>query len=595
MIRNMYGKNEVAVKQKREMGSVFKKLYLLFVVSMAIIYACTIIIFLTYAASQRKVAINAMQVTVRQGASALREQLDIVADLEKNLVSDSRTLSLYQDTYLDAYEISKVRLGLIGSMRSFQSMNNIIQEIAVMFPGQKVELSTMNEVSRKECVPAERMEGDTARRLVYVDGQVQMELWYPLTRSTESDYVPDYGVRVTLAEDYLKELLERFAVEKQSGGFTVLNTGEGLQQIPGEENTEDGGQLMESWRQAWEEAGCPESFMGKGRCMGKSYLFLSEAIPEYGTMLVAYRGGSWLDSSTIMALLVMGGVILLVSGLFFLMLFQTNTTVHKPLQKVVQAFEKMQEGDLSIRISHKHQDEFQYIYSAFNKTVERIEELIENVKEQGRLLQNAELMQLQSQINPHFLYNSFYLIRIMAKNESYEQITGFVTSLAKYYRFLNKEVNQNIPLSREVEHMINYIDIQQMRFGDKITVTLGELPDIVSSFQVPKLILQPIVENAYNYGMADILQDGRIAVSYEIREDFLYITVEDNGSGGSEENLSRMREYIKDYQGRAAGHALSNIERRLKLAYGEDSGILLEKSSLGGLKVSLKLDMSVTL
>ena len=277
------------------------------------------------------------------------------------------------------------------------------------------------------------------------------------------------------------------------------------------------------------------------------------------------------------------------------MLFQTNTTVNKPLQKVVQAFEKLQDGDLSIRISHKYQDEFQYIYSSFNRTVERIQELIENVKEQSRLLQNAELMQLQSQINPHFLYNSFYLIRIMAKNESYEQIVQFVTSLAKYYRFLNKEVDQNISLSKEVEHMMNYIDIQQMRFGDKISVSIGELPENAVSFRVPKLILQPVVENAYNYGMSSILKDGCIRIGYEMDEDFLNIIIEDNGSSVEEEKLEQMREYIRDYQGRAAGHALSNIERRLKLAYGEDSGILLENSDFGGLKVVLRLDMSVVL
>ena len=112
---------------------------------------------------------------------------------------------------------------------------------------------------------------------------------------------------------------------------------------------------------------------------------------------------------------------------------------------------------------------------------------------------------------------------------------------------------------------------------------------------MPKLILQPVVENAYNYGMADILQDGRIQVGYEIKEGFLYIRIEDNGSGGSEENLERMREYIRDYQGRAAGHALSNIERRLKLSFGEESGIFPEKSSLGGLLVTLRMDMSVLL
>ncbi|MCI8543359.1 MAG: hypothetical protein HFH95_08605 [Lachnospiraceae bacterium] len=134
-----------------------------------------------------------------------------------------------------------------------------------------------------------------------------------------------------------------------------------------------------------------------------------------------------------------------------------------------------------------------------------------------------------------------------------------------------------------------------MRFGDKITVRLGELPAPAGSFLVPKLILQPVVENAYNYGMADILQDGQIAVDYEIRDGFLYIAVGDNGGGGIEENLEQMREYIRDYQGRAAGHALSNIDRRLKLAYGEGSGVLLERSDLGGLKVVLKLDMSVPL
>ena len=242
----------------------------------------------------------------------------------------------------------------------------------------------------------------------------------------------------------------------------------------------------------------------------------------------------------------MGVVLLVISILFFEILYQTNTAVNKPLKKVVQAFGQVQEGNLEIRIFHKPQDEFQYIYSSFNRMVERIQELIENVKEQGRLLQNAELMQLQSQINPHFLYNSFYLIRIMAKNESYDQIIQFVTSLAKYYRFLNKEVEQNIPLSREVEHMENYIDIQQMRFGDKITVHKGQLPESAAGFLVPKLILQPVIENAYNYGMSDILKDGQIAISYSLKEPYLCIVIEDNGGGaGAEISFTYFEKFTK--------------------------------------------------
>ena len=129
---------------------------------------------------------------------------------------------------------------------------------------------------------------------------------------------------------------------------------------------------------------------------------MSESIPGYGITVVAYRSGRGIGSSAMVALLMMGVVLLVISILFFEILYQTNTAVNKPLKKVVQAFGQVQEGNLEIRIFHKPQDEFQYIYSSFNRMVERIQRLIENVKEQGRLLQNAELMQLQSQINPHF-------------------------------------------------------------------------------------------------------------------------------------------------------------------------------------------------
>lgn len=581
--------------QKRKMGSVFRKLYLLFITIMAIIYLCVIVIFLTYAAAQRRLEMGVIRNSVEQSASVMKEQLDIVADMMRMLVGDNRTVELSRDWDLDSYAKSQRVLGLIDSMRDLQSMNAIIEEISLLFPKQQMELSTATNFSRKESMPFLRKEGDTARKLVYTAGQVRMELWYPLIRSTAEDYVPDYGVRVTLSEKYVKEILELFAVEGQSGGFAVLDTGGESFCVTDSSCGRDPEALLESWRKEWQAAGSEDGFLGKGRCGGESYLFVSESIPAYGITLVAYRNGNWLDSSTIVALLVMGGVILLVGAMFFLMLLQTDITVKKPLQKVAQAFGKVQEGDLSVRISHKHQDEFQYIYSEFNKMVERIQELILNVKEQGELLQNAELIQLQSQINPHFLYNSFYLIRILAKNESYDQIIQCVTSLAKYYRFLNKEVDQNIPLSKEAEHMMNYVSIQQMRFGDKIAVTVGEIPQEAASFKVPKLILQPVMENAYNYGMADILQDGQIRVGYEVSEGFLCVSVEDNGGGAAAENLERMREYIEDYQGRAAGHALSNIARRLRLAYGEGSGVQLEKGELGGLKVVLRMNLSVQL
>lgn len=571
--------------------SVFKKLYILFGVTILMVYFSTIAISVSYASQRRSAEVASMHNAVLYNVSDLEQQLDIIYNQEQSMVSDTRILSLANDLTMAEYDRSQIMRGLIVSMVNMQSMNTSIGNVTVMFPKLSVELSSADNYRKKQYTPRERKSGTTSRSLVCEDGRIQMELMYPLTYVSVENYVPDFGICITLSEDYLQGILEYFSSSEQSGAFFVMDYGSELLLASGRE--EESERLKESWYGAWTGQGSSASFQDTIRYGKTSYLLMSESLPKYGITLVVYRDGAGIDQSMLEGLLAMGLVLLVISILFLYTLHQTINDVHKPLKKLMTAFGEVQDGNIDVRIFHKVQDEFQYIYTSFNKTIERIQLLLENVKEQGRLLQNAELIQLQSQINPHFLYNSFYLIRIMAKNESYEQIDKFVTSLAKYYRFLNKEVDLNIELSKEEEHMENYMNIQQMRFGDKIMVTKEPMPVCARSYLVPKLILQPIVENAYNYGMKDVIQGGRISVSYRVEDSTLFIMIEDSGNGGSQENLEQMREHIKDYKGYAAGHALSNIDRRLKLAYGDDSGILLEHSELGGLKVILQFDMNI--
>lgn len=583
---------EGAMLENQGRVSVFKRLFILFGISMVVIYVSTIAIFLKYAQEQREREIDRLQSGILHNVSLLEQQLEIVYSLEQTLVVDDRVMSLASPEGSDNYQRSQLILALMGHLRSLKSMNNIIEDISLNFPGQSLEVDAEGNYRRKEYEALARAKGTTASVLLSEDGQVYMELLYPLTYSIEEDYVPDYGVRITLAGSYLEEFLELFGEGEETGAFLVLD-GSGEMLLPTAKV--NGESLYEGWKSAREKDKSAENFQGKARCDGRNYLFVSRKLPQYGMAVVAYGSTMALDRTAFLALLSLGVLLLIISILFLGILSQTNSAVNRPLQEVVAAFGQVQEGNLDIRIYHKPQDEFGYIYSSFNRMVERISQLIENVKEQGRLLQNAELIQLQSQINPHFLYNSFYLIRIMAKNESYEQIAQFVTSLAKYYRFINKEAEQNIPLEREAEHMGNYIDIQQMRFGDKITVEEEQILPEISGFKVPKLILQPIVENAYNYGMKDILENGKIYIRYRLEGKWLFVDIEDNGNGIDEKKLEQMRACIRNHQGRAAGHALSNIDCRLKLAYGEGCGVLLGKSELGGLRVSLKLDTAVEL
>jgi len=561
-------------KKRPSKISVFRNFYFLFALVIVVVYVTTIAITISYARQNQKAEIMAMENTLRYSADNLEQQMEIVFTLEGNLSADARIETLTDDIKLSAYERARLWSELMEGMTGYASLSPSMYNLEVFFPEQGIELSMRDGLSRRK-YEGKREQGGTSRKLIYDDEELYMELLFPLTYTIDEKYVPRFGIRTTISMEYLGQILALLHTDDRSGAFLLHNDSGEILVLAGTETEEIKG--------IWQE----------GQSSG--YQFLSEELSEYGLTLVAYRARADIYSSMMWVLLFIGILLILIGSLFGLMVRQTNQNIRRPLNELMSAFEEVQKGNIDVRISHDYDDEFRYIYNSFNDMTKRIRELLDNVREQGKLLKNAELIQLQSQINPHFLYNSFHLIRIMAKNESYDQILEFVTSLAKYYRFLNKEVEQNVELIKEVEHMQNYINIQQMRFGDKISVYVESLPQEVEQFKVPKLILQPLLENAYNYGMKNTVSDGEIRVSYRLDEKELQIIVEDNGGYVTEESLQEMRESICDYQGRAAGHALTNIERRLKLAYGESSGIKLAISPLGGLQICLQIDLCVFL
>jgi two-component system sensor histidine kinase YesM len=170
-----------------------------------------------------------------------------------------------------------------------------------------------------------------------------------------------------------------------------------------------------------------------------------------------------------------------------------------------------------------------------------------------------------------------------------------VTALARYYRFINKETSLDVSLADEVAHMENYIEIQQLRFGDKITVVKEPVPESVARIKVPKLILQPIIENAYNYGLKDKLDNGLLSIRYQLEGSLLSIIIEDNGGNMTAEKLEQIRLQSHTYEGDARNHAVTNIQRRLMLAFGEHCGVTLEIGASGGLLVKLLIDTGVQL
>lgn len=242
---------------------------------------------------------------------------------------------------------------------------------------------------------------------------------------------------------------------------------------------------------------------------------------------------------------------------------------------------------MTVRIDHRRSDEFCDVYQCFNDTAEKLDEYVNHVLKQELLLQRAEILQLQAQINPHFLYNSYFMLRTMVKRRDWQNAEKFLGYMGEYFRYITRNAEQLVPLEIEAQHARVYSEIQQMRFGNRIRVDFGEIPEKLRQIPTPRLILQPVLENAFEHGMRDTIENGLIRVRFFAEGEGCAITVEDNGESLSEQALNRLIESMDEVVGE--GTALRNICHRLQLRAADGLGFELLRSPLGGLCVRMIL------
>lgn len=304
-------------------------------------------------------------------------------------------------------------------------------------------------------------------------------------------------------------------------------------------------------------------------------MILCKYIPEDTVFAELHKFRSWF-------------LILIFSAFAIILIYSAFTykIIHKPLFRLTSSFKEIEKGNLSVNIKHPADDEFRYIYERFNIMAERLDNLIEQSYKQKILMQESELKQLQSQINPHFLYNSFFIMNTMVRTGDIENLEEFTEQLGKYFQFITRNASADIPLYEEVEHARIYTDIQAMRFSKRIKVKFDCLPEKYKDFLVPRLILQPIIENSFEYGLEAVASNGILRITFIEEAQGLLIVVEDNGAitdGKLEALKGQLLEGVNEGSGKEIT-GIINIHQRIRLKYGNESGILLSRSDLGGLK-----------
>ncbi|WP_433939949.1 sensor histidine kinase [Paenibacillus lautus] len=265
--------------------------------------------------------------------------------------------------------------------------------------------------------------------------------------------------------------------------------------------------------------------------------------------------------------------------------------IYRPLIKLVRSFRRMQQNELEPILIDRRKDEFGYLYQAFNDTVKSLKTLIEENYEQQIRNQRSELKRLQSQINPHFLYNCFFVLCRLIKSDSQkEKAYQFCLYIGQYFQFITRHHDDDIPLEMELEHSRTYVEMQSICYGDRIQVLFEAEAQPI---EVPRLILQPIIENAYKYALGNMRGTGELWVHSKLRQDAFYIYVEDNGEFMTDEEieaLGKRLRYSTNQIEETTG--LLNVHRRIQLRYGEEYGIAVSRSELGGLQAIIKLSLS---
>lgn len=248
----------------------------------------------------------------------------------------------------------------------------------------------------------------------------------------------------------------------------------------------------------------------------------------------------------------------------------------KPIRELTEHMQEIELGKLGVEIdTQSDTEEIQCLTASFKEMVYKIEGLIEQVEDNQKKLRKSELKVLQSQINPHFLYNSLDTIIWLGERGECEKVVQMTAALARYFRLSLSKGKEVITIYEEAEHVKHYLQIQKIRYASKLTYTIEVSPDIFDEMIV-KIVLQPLVENALYHGIKDLEEGGYIRVLGFREGNNIILEVYDNGKGMSHEQIKNILKAPRSTSITKGGVAIKNVHERIQVYFGQDYGLSYE-------------------
>lgn len=263
-------------------------------------------------------------------------------------------------------------------------------------------------------------------------------------------------------------------------------------------------------------------------------------------------------------------------------------SVTRPLKQLSTAMEDVGQGDFEVSLPVESEDEIGVLSRTFNQMVQDMGTLIDNVYKQEMMKQEVEMKSLQMQINPHFLYNTLDTINWIARMKGVNEVGDMTSALGNLMRYsLSKK--DFVTIEEELRNLRDYIEIQNVRYGDKMSIEF-EVQEQVEGYFIPKLLVQPILENAIVHGVEDKLEPSLIQIRIFREDEELYLVVEDDGVGMTQEAIESL--VSMDYESHKKGHTsigVYNVNRRIQAVFGKGCGLQVQSQLGAGTKITLHL------
>ncbi|NHN32380.1 sensor histidine kinase [Paenibacillus agricola] len=275
-------------------------------------------------------------------------------------------------------------------------------------------------------------------------------------------------------------------------------------------------------------------------------------------------------------------LMLMISIIFIVFLYRR---IQRPIQVLLNGVKMIQTGSYSHRLNYLPRNEFDFLFAKFNDMAEEIQRLLEKVYMENIRFRDAQLKHLQSQINPHFFANSMFFVKNMIAIDDKQAATKMILSLSEYFRYITKIEHTLTTVEEELRLIDNYLTIQNLRI-ERFHYEM-DIPESMRQLQIPRLTLQPIVENIIIHGIEKSNQYGIISITGEQQGEECRIIIDDNGNGLSEEQLAGLGVKVSLPLDPEGGCGLWNVHQRLNYQFNENAGLLFSPSPLGGLRVTI--------